>query len=340
MAKVAGYVREIRVDVGDKVAAGQVLAILEVPEMESDVTKAKAGLDRYKAEVARARDELRRVESARQLTQLSLQRLSAVAAARPGLLAPQELDEAKGRDSVAEAQAASARSGLVSAQEQVKVAMADLERALTLQRYTTVVAPFEGVITRRYADPGSMIQAGTASQTQAMPVVRLSQNGRLRLILPVPESAVPMARVGTPVEVQTPALRTVFQGRIARLSERIQTSTRTMLVEVDVANPRGDLVPGMFAEARITLDRRAGALAVPIAAIQGEGAGASVRVVNADGRLEIRKVVTGLETADLVEVKAGLAPGERVVIGGRGQLREGQAVRAQVEPVAAKPEVR
>ena len=100
-----------------------------------------------------------------------------------------------------------------------------------------ITAPFAGVVTKRYANTGSMIQAGTASQTQAMPVVRLSQNGLLRLHLPVPESAVPHVHLGEPVDVRVSALDRTFPGRVARFADKVDQSTRTMETEVDVPNP-------------------------------------------------------------------------------------------------------
>jgi len=156
--------------------------------MADDMRRASAALDRSHAEVARAKDEQQRAESAHELAHLSFQRLSGVAAKRPGLIAQQEIDDARTKDLVAEAQVSAAKSALAAASQQVAVNKAEKEKVRTLLDYTRVTAPFAGVITRRYADTGSMIQAGTASQTQAMPVVRLSENSKLRLILPVPES--------------------------------------------------------------------------------------------------------------------------------------------------------
>lgn len=196
MAKVAGYVKQISVDVGDRVVQNQLLATLEIPEMADDLSRAKAALDRSHAEVERAKGELQRVESAHEIAHLSFQRLSAVIQKRPGLIAQQEIDDARSKDLVSEAQVWAAKSALAAANEQVGVNAAERQKVQTLIEYERVTAPFTGVITKRYADTGSMIQAGTASQTQAMPVVRLSENNLLRLILPVPESAVPTVHIG------------------------------------------------------------------------------------------------------------------------------------------------
>src|SRR5262249_28882227 len=148
------------------------------------------------AEVVTARDELRRAESAHELQHLSYTRIQDVAKREKGLVPQQQVDEYRSRDLVAEAQVAAAKSSLVTAEQRTRVARAEEARVRTLQRYTSITAPFAGVVTKRFANTGSMIQAGTASQSQAMPVVRLSQNNLLRLILPVPESVVSKVRVG------------------------------------------------------------------------------------------------------------------------------------------------
>jgi RND family efflux transporter MFP subunit len=342
MAKVAGYVKQINVDVGDRVRQGQLLALLEIPEQADDLARAKASVDRDNAEVARARDELQRAESAHEITHLSFTRLSQVAAQRPGLIAQQEIDDAHSKDLVSEAQIAAAKSSLVVAQQQVDVNKADLAKVKTLIEYTRVTAPFTGVITKRYADTGSMIQAGTASQTQAMPLVRLSENSLLRLILPVPESAVPGVHIGQQVEVRVQTLNRSFPGRVARFEDKLQLSTRTMDTEVDVPNPSLVLIPGMYAEVNLTLDQKRNVLAIPVTAVDVQTANedsasgtdgdkrdqsGTVMVVTPDNQIEIRKVQLGLETANRIEVRSGLKQGDLVVIGNRGVLQPGQRVR-------------
>src|SRR5262249_25777521 len=157
---------------------------------------------------------------------------------RPGLVAQQEIDDAFARDRVAESQMATANAAITAAEQAVQAAEATASRIRTMQSYERITAPFAGVVSKRYADTGAMIQAGTASQSQAMAVIRLSQNDRLRLILPVPESMVPSIHLGSQVEVRVQSLGRTFQGRVARFSDRVSSSTRTMDTEVDVANPR------------------------------------------------------------------------------------------------------
>jgi len=125
-----------------------------------------------------------------QVAHLSASRLATVLKTRPNLVAQQDIDESSGRDRVAEAQVSTAKAALESAREQLEFAKASQNKTKTLFAYSQITAPFAGVITHRYADTGAMIQAGTSSQTQTLPLVRLSQNSRLRLVIPVPESAV------------------------------------------------------------------------------------------------------------------------------------------------------
>jgi multidrug efflux pump subunit AcrA (membrane-fusion protein) len=340
MAKVSGYVKSITVDIGDRVKQGQLLATLELPEMTDEVTRANAALQRSRSQVAQARDEVKRAESNYQIAHLSFSRLDGVMKSRPGLVAQQEVDDAQARETSADAQVSSAKSNLAAAEQQVDVSKAELAKLQTMFEYTRVTAPFDGVVTKRYADTGSMIQAGTASQTQAMPVVRISQNSLLRLILPVPESAVPTVHAGQQVDVRVPTLKRTFPGRVVRFSEKVALATRTMDTEVDVRNPSLILIPGMYAEVDLTLQNAPKALCVPLTAIDVDSEGVQtkgkVMVVNAENRLETRAVVLGLETANRVEIRSGLQDGEMVVVGNRAGLRPGSAVKPKVTEMVSE----
>jgi len=339
-AKVAGYLKKIYVDIGDRVRQGQLLAELEIPEMADDLIRARASTRLSSANVDRAKDELTRTQSAHEASHLSYTRLAAVLKTRPNLVAQQEIDDAMARDRISEAQVSSARAALAAAEQQVQVSQAELKKSETLDAYSRITAPFTGVITNRYADTGAMIQAGTASQTQAMPVVRLSQNDLLRLVLPVPESVVPRIQLGKAVEVRVPSLNRSFNGRIARFSGHLSLATRTMETEVDVPNPNLVLLPGMYAEVSLTLEQRDDALAVPLEAIANPEAEPTVMVVGAGGVLQIKPVKLGLETPRRVEVIAGLSPGDLVVVGSRSQFHEGQQVVPRQVEIAELKEAR
>jgi RND family efflux transporter MFP subunit len=328
-AKVAGYLKDIRVDVGDRVQAGQLIATLEIPEMADEGVQAEAIRRRSEAELVRAQGELSRAQSGHEAAHLNFQRLDDVVKVRPALVARQEIDNALAKDRESEAQVDSARAAITAAEQQIRVAQASEQRIRTLQAYERITAPFAGVISKRYADPGAMIQAGTSSSSQAMPLVRLSEIGRLRLVLAVPESAVPRIRVGSPIGIRVTAVNRQFQGRVSRFSGRLQSATRTMETEVDVDNSRGDLAPGMYAEALVTLDRHDAALSVPVQAVAGAEDKATLLVVDTQNQLVQREVRLGLETPERREVLSGLEQGELVVVGKAAGLRPGLRVRPQ-----------
>ena len=331
-AKVAGYLKKIYVDVGDRVKAGQTLAVLEIPEMENDLTRATATTRRSSSEVQRYREELGRSQAAHEATHKSYERLAAVIKTRPNLVAQQEIDDALARDRTSESAVSAARAALASSEQQVEVSQADEAKTKTLNAYSRITAPFAGIITKRYADTGAMVQAGTASQSQ--PLVRLSQNDLLRLILPVPESVVPRIHIGATVQVRVPTLNRSFEGKVSRFAERVSAATRTMETEVDVPNKSLLLVPGMFAEAVINLDRREHALAIPLQALVTQDQKSTVYVVGPDRKIQERAVKLGLETPDRVEVLSGLNANDLVITGGRSQLKPGQVVEPKITQAA------
>jgi RND family efflux transporter MFP subunit len=333
MAKVSGYLREINVDIGDRVVSGQVLATLEVPELNDDVLRADAVIDEAAAGLSTAQNELTQAKSGHDIAHLSYERLLGVSKREPGLIPLQEVDEARSRDLVAEAQVASATSRIQCSEQRARVSKAEKSRLLTLQRYTTITAPFDGVVTKRYANVGAMIQAATSSQTQAMPLVRLSQNNLLRLVLPLPESSVAYVRVGELVKVRVASLDRDFTGHVTRFADKIQMSTRTMDTEVDVPNTDLVLIPGMYAEVNLILQEHKSALTLPLGAVDGLGSG-SARVfrVGGDNLISILPVKTGLEDSNNVEIVSGLGEGDQVVVGRRGSLSEGQRVEPRLTP--------
>jgi RND family efflux transporter MFP subunit len=328
-AKVAGYLKSISVDVGDHVAAGQVLAVLEVPEYVEELAHASATERRTELDVDRARSEVKRAESNYTMRKLSYDRLLGVSKARPNLVAQQEVDTSAAQFREAEGQWETAKATLAATEQQVHVSSATKDRVKTMMNYLKITAPFAGVVTKRYAHPGAMIQAGTASQSQAMPVVRISQINHLRLVLPVPESAVSRVHLGGAVEVRVDALKQVFQGKVARFSDRLDASTRTMETEVDIDNRSGSILPGMFGTATIVLETRDDVLAVPVQAVAGQGTKPMVFVVK-NGVLEERGVRLGLETPNLVEISSGVDEGDLVVTGNRGGLKAGKRAETKL----------
>ena len=337
-AKVAGYIRRIYVDVGDKVKSGQILADLEVPELNAQVTGAEAAIRRDQDAIRRAQGDVERTNSSHTAYHAAYTRLKQASEDRPGLIAEQELDDSLAKDKESEAQLTSSRAALSEANSQLGIADAECKRLGALEAYSHMTAPFAGVVTKRYADLGSLIQAGTSSNTQSMPVVQLAEWTKLRLVLPVPESAVPELRLGSTVDVRVPTLKRTFRGSVARFADSLDEETRTMHTEIDVDNPDGKLVEGMYAEITITLNQKENALTIPVQAIERNGSTASVLMVDTQGRVSERALKLGVESSNQVEILSGLNDGDRVVVGGRSDLRTGDKVQPKVVHQDTSPE--
>jgi RND family efflux transporter MFP subunit len=311
-AKVSGYVSMIKVDIGDRVKQGDLLATLEIPELQDSINKAKARLSATEQEIDEARANYTNLH-------LIYQRLADVAKAHPNLVAQQDLDTAKSKE-------VAALGALGAAQQHRDEAQAELGRLNTLAAYENVTAPFDGIITKRFADLGSLIQAGTSSDTQSLPLVQLAQDSLLRLRFPVPEAQTPFIENGRKVEVTVPALDRTFIGTIIRYAWLINRSTRTMTTEVDVENPQGVIKAGMYAYVKLPLRVANQALAVPLQALSN-GDNPTVLVLAKDGRLEERKVKVGIRTAEKAEIVSGLVKGDPVVVGNRAGLDAGEKVK-------------
>ena len=356
-AKVAGFVEAISVDVGDQVKAGQLLATLEIPELKEEIEHAQAVQRRSTADVTRGEEEARRAEldvgkadagikraeAAHAETKLTYDRLAAVNKSQPGLVAQQELDVAQARERTAAAQVdearasqasaratvSAAKAGIVALRDAVRVAEADLHKLQAKQGYAKITAPFTGVITKRYSDPGDLVRGGTSPSTQAQPLVRLSQNERLRLVLPVSVTFVARITNGFPVEMHVEAIGKTIQGKISRFTREVLAATRTMEAEVNVPNPNLELTPGMYATATLRLDRRVKALVVPVEAVARQKT-ATVFVVNAASQIEERTITLGLETPTKLEVLNGLKEGDLVMVGSRSLVKLGQKVEPRL----------
>ncbi|WP_446742001.1 efflux RND transporter periplasmic adaptor subunit [Silvibacterium acidisoli] len=329
MAKVAGYVKQINVDIGDHVRTNAVLATLEVPEIRDDVARAKAGVAAAEAAIVTAHASVQRAEAGANIASLSFQRIQDVAKRDKGLVPRQDIDVAQSRSLEATAQLASANSELKAAQERKAEADSEYARAQTMMQYATIRAPFTGVVTKRYANTGSMIQAGISSQTQSMPVVSLAQNDLLRLILPVPVADVAGIRDGESVDVDVVSLGKTLKGKVTRYSNSVQMSTRTMDTEVDVSNPDNLLLPGMYAEVHLHLANRHNVLSVPIDAVDGLGTSVQQVYVVRNGVIHLATITVGLQTPTHVEILSGVRAGDKVVVGRHTGLSDGQQVDAQ-----------
>ena len=239
-----------------------------------------------------------------QVAKLDYDRIEAVIKKQPGLLAQEEVDKARGV---------------------YEEAQATYERTKILADYAVIKAPFTGVITKRSADIGALVQAGTASNTQAMPLVHVAEMDKLRLDFPVPESNVTFIKVGMPVDVTIQASGETIHSSIARMSDKVDPATRTMDVEVDLDNSDLRLKPGMYATAVIALETKKDAIAAPVQAI-ATGAKPNVWVINSQNIVEERPITIGIQTPDRIELTSGVSAGDLLVYGNRNDVSVGATV--------------
>ena len=333
-AKVSGYIRKINVDIGDRVKSGQVIATLEVPELTAQVAGSQAAVRHSQSEIARAQSGVALAEANYAAVHAAYTRLFEASKQRPGLVAQQELDDSRARDLDAQAKINVAKSALEATKEQLGVSQADNQRVQSLKDYSVVTAPFNGVITMRYADVGSLIQAGTASNTQSMPVVKVAQSDLLRLRMPVPEEEVPFIKIGGDVSIKLQATGKTFTGKIIRFTRELTTSTRTMLAEVDVPNPDLTLSAGMTAETTIVLQAQKNVLTVPAGAVLKEEGQASVLVVDTDNKVQKVPVTLGIQSPDRIEITQGLSEHQSVIVSGQTNYQPGQVVRPQLSTIS------
>jgi RND family efflux transporter MFP subunit len=300
---------------------------LEVPELAAQLSGTDAAVRKSREEIRRAQSDIERAQSVHSAAHSAYTRLKQAADSRAGLVAQQELDDSQAKDLEAEAQVASTQAELSAAQQQLQMAEANERQYTALSSYSHIVAPFAGVVTARFADTGALVAAGTSSSTQATPVVRLAQVSKLRLVLPIPESLAGQIHLGDPVKVHVQALNRDIQGQVSRFSDSLDLQTRTMETEIDFENRDGRVIPGMYAETRLSLREKPNSLTVPLEAVTRSGDDATVLAVNSQNILEERHVKLGLEDNTRVEVLSGLSDQDRVVIGNRSEFRNGQKIQ-------------
>ncbi|MCB1078145.1 MAG: efflux RND transporter periplasmic adaptor subunit [Verrucomicrobiae bacterium] len=280
-ARVSGYVKSIAVDKGDAVKAGQLLAEIEVPELQAD-------LIRHRAEVAAAETEVRRLHEAREKS--------------PDLILPQSVDDAEAR---------------------LAIARASQERAQTLLDFAQIKAPFDAVVTNRMADPGAYAAEGGEA------LLHLVDASTLRLQIPVVEAESALVKIGQPVEAKIEALGgESVSGAVSRTGFSLDSASRTLLVEADLKNPEGRLRPGMFATARVAVERHEKALVIPLAGLIKEKANSFVfKAVN--GKAVKTAVKPGFNDGQLVEVPE-LSETDVILLPGSTVLTDGQEVTAKL----------
>jgi membrane fusion protein, multidrug efflux system len=310
-AKVSGYLQWIRVDKGDPVRKGDVLALLEVPEVDKQYQSALAAVRQAEAEEERAQAETT-------LKQVTYQRLADVRQGNPDVLPQQDVDTARAAYQVAESDAKLAKA-------KTELARAEVGRLDAMREFAKIKAPFDGIVTARYVDPGVLIQEGSSSAGN--PVLTVANIDTVRVYVAVPEPSVPRIDRGKSVTVFLNALAGEgLQGKITRFANALDPQTRTMKTETDLRNPGHHVLPGMYGTVQLELAAETEGLLVPDAAIRHDANGKPFVFTVEQGRLREVPVEIGIAEGGSTQV-TGPKVSERVVISGTADLVEGLSVR-------------
>ncbi len=313
-SKVSGYLEEIKYDKGDWVKEGDVIARIAVPELENELEKEQAELTKCDAEVVRAQAEFK-------LRKTIHNRLVKVQAESKDMVSQEQVDEAEGNLEVARAELALSKS-------RTDVAISNIERTKTFLNYALIKAPFSGVITNRWVDPGALIQVATTSQEEKASLVHLMDINTIRVQVHVPEPDTPFIKMGKRARLTIDELPgKVFESDISRFSWALARGTRTMLVEIDFTNDGHFLRPGMFGKVNIELEAHEDTMTIPAEALIMEKKKKYVYIVNED---KVKKVLvkTGIDDGIIVEIMDGLNVNDKVIIAGKHLVSEGETVIA------------
>lgn len=367
-AKATGYIKEIKADIGDVVAAGATLAVIDVPEMQKQLLIAQARVTQFQSEEKRAAAGIRLAEAHVQSAQAKLAQAKSEMSRADASLAAMEaefnrtqdlvqrrslesrmLDEVrKKRDSerankqavasainsaqaevtVAQAKHASAQADFAAAQAQTAIAVRQQEELGVLIGYSEIKAPFAGVVTQRSVDPGDLVRSAN-EVGKGEPLFVISRLDKVRVRIPVPENDAPYVNQGDAITLTLPSFSAEepIATVVARRAGELDPSTRTMLVEADLPNPAGKLLPGMFGQATITLGTKIAANMLPARAVRFDEAGkAYVYVVTDDATVSVVDVTTGIDNGHTIELTSGLQPGQQVIDAHRKRFANGDKV--------------
>jgi RND family efflux transporter MFP subunit len=315
-AKVSGYVRWIHVDKGDRVKKGEVLAQLEVPEVEKEYQSAQAAVDESQAEYERAQTDAT-------LKKLTYERTKGVRDSEPAVVSPQEVD-------VARAASETAAGNVRLAKAHLDKARADLAKLKVLAEFAKVTAPFDGVVTDRFVDPGALIQAGANSL--GSPVVSVARIDQVRVYTSVPEVNVAEISRNVKAQVRLDALQgRKFPGKITRFADAVDPQSRTMKTEIDLPNPGHRILPGMSGTVTLELSIDLHAVFLPDQSIRQDSAGNKYVYAVEDGRLRKLQIQTGNDDGTVTQV-FGLRDVQAIVLSGAENLQEGSRIKAVKDP--------
>jgi RND family efflux transporter MFP subunit len=320
LARASGYIRKRLADIGDRVAAGQVLAEIEAPEIEQQIVQAKAQDDQAASAIQQAQANLVQGQANLQLAEVTKDRWQKLF--DKGVVSRQENDTYRAQWAAQQANVDALEKAIAAARSNLGAAQANLARLNDVQSYQTVRAPFSGVITLRNVDTGVLVTEGTTL------LFRIAQTGRLRTYLNVPQADADSVRPGQKATLVIPDLAgRKFPAVVTRTANALDPSSRTLLVEVQVPNSDGLLMPGMYAQVDLAVPRKEPPLAIPGDTLVVRDNVTQVAVVSADGTVHFQRIQLGRDFGDHLEVLSGLEPGQLLAINPSDSVREGAKVK-------------
>jgi multidrug efflux pump subunit AcrA (membrane-fusion protein) len=359
-ARAAGYLKRRYVDIGDRVSAGQLLAEIDAPDLDQQVTQAQAALAQAEGQLGQAEATLQQLIATRDLAAVTWQRYQVLT--KTGAVSRQAGDMQMTASKTADANVTAGEKNVVAAREFIRASKATLDRIIALQGYEKVTAPFAGIVTARNVDVGALISTtgstqGPARANPAGPsdvpsggeIFRVAQIGRLRVLVSLPQSEASGIHIGQPANVSIEEFpNRSFPGRITRTSSALDAASRTLLTEVQVANPTGVLLPGMYTTVRFTTNRVVPPFLVPEASLVVEANGTTLAVLQPLGQPELekaaaagtdravlarartvhfQKVQPGKDYGTTLEILDGLHDGDYVVVNPGDAVKEGAIVQ-------------
>jgi len=322
-ARASGYLKAWHTDIGARVKAGQVLAEIDAPELDQQVTQALGAVDQARAAVEQASANLEQGKANAELARVTATRWSNLAG--KGVVSRQDNDTYQAQYQAQTANVQALEKAVAAARSSLAAVQANLARLEDLQAFKVVKAPFDGVITARNTDVGMLINAGNGGVAQEL--FHIASISKLRVFVNVPQTYARAATPGTPAELtlaEFPGRR--FKGQLVRNAEAMDAGTRTLLSEVDLDNSTGELRPGSYAEVHLKFPTTVPTAIVPVGSILFRSEGLRIGVVR-NGKVQLMPVVLGKDYGTEVEVVSGLSPDDDVIMNPADSLTTGLAVR-------------
>jgi RND family efflux transporter MFP subunit len=327
LARSTGYVKDRLVDIGDRVKAGQLLANIEAPELDQQVDQAEAAVKQSQAALDQAMANYDQGKSNLSLAKVTAQRYGNLAS--KGVVSRQDNDQYQSAYEASQSQVAALDKGVAAARSAVVSSQANLGRLREMQAYKQIRAPFDGVVTVRNVDVGALITAGNTL------LYRIAQIGTLRTYVNVPQADADSVKVGQTAKLTVSNMPGhVYLGRVARTANALDPATRTLLVEVQVPNTAGDLLPGMYADVDLNIPVLDPPISLPADALVVRADGTQVAVIRPNDTVHFQKIEIARDYGDHIDLAGGLKAGDRVILHPNDSIREGVKVQAVPTPKA------